>query len=146
MSLQLPTGAPLNQWQRLMLCWCSLAVLCGLLVSFLVTPDPAGFGTHQQWGLPPCSFRVMFGIPCPSCGGTTSFAHFVRGQWLQAWQANAAGFLGAFTCTLFVPWGLLSSFRGRFIGIHSPLKSLLSLLTGLTCVALVHWLVRLSDL
>ena len=56
------------------------AGLTGLAVVTLgiaraLTPAPAGFGTHEQLGLPPCAFLHWTGFPCPSCGLTTCFAH-----------------------------------------------------------------------
>src|SRR5262245_30550053 len=63
-----------------------LAVVLGL--ARWVTPDERGYGTHEQLGLPPCAFRVVTGLPCPSCGMTTSFAYVVRGQVLVAALTN----------------------------------------------------------
>jgi len=138
LPLMTPT-TPLTLAQRIALGLASVMALGLLCSAWLVIPDPAGFGTHQQFGLPPCSFRVVFGIPCPSCGGTTSFAHFVRGQWLRAVQVNAAAFCGAWICLLLVPWGLWCSFRGRIIGLPSPWKTCLSILLVITFIALVQW-------
>ncbi|MGE3821953.1 MAG: DUF2752 domain-containing protein, partial [Isosphaeraceae bacterium] len=48
-----------------------------LVVAFAVAswlePDPSGFGTHRQLGLPPCHFAWVTGKPCPTCGMTTAF-------------------------------------------------------------------------
>lgn len=126
-----------------MLCVLGLIVLCGFFISTQLKPDPRGFGTHQQLGLPPCSFKMIFGIPCPSCGGTTSFACFVRGQWLAAVRANAAAFSGALVCAWFVPWSLFSSFQGRLIRVQHPVQTLLWLLLSLSLIALLQWGVRL---
>lgn len=65
----------------------------GLIVASCLQPDSRGLGTHQQLGLPPCSMRMMFGIRCPGCGMTTSWAYFTRGKWHASAQANVAGFL-----------------------------------------------------
>jgi hypothetical protein len=58
------------------------AVLLGgaaiLLAAARIDPDSRGYGTHQQLGLPPCGFELATGLPCPTCGMTTSFAHFAR--------------------------------------------------------------------
>lgn len=56
-------------------------------------PAVNGLGTHQQLGLPPCSFRVLWAIPCPACGMTTSWVHFVRGDWAASAAVNLGGFL-----------------------------------------------------
>ncbi|MCP4592975.1 MAG: DUF2752 domain-containing protein [bacterium] len=68
----------------------------GLLgVAGWLKPDPSGTGTHTQLGVLPCSTMVVWGIPCPTCGMTTAFAHTVRGQWGAALRAQPAGWLAA---------------------------------------------------
>lgn len=71
-------------WRRLG----ALLILTGcaavLGISAWLKPAPRGFGTHRQLGFGPCGILVMTGYPCPTCGMTTSFAHFVRGQWVQS--------------------------------------------------------------
>ncbi len=62
-------------------------------LSVWLTPAGKGFGTHTQLGLPACSFQRITGIPGPSCGMTTSFAHMSSGNFLQAIQANLFGVL-----------------------------------------------------
>ena len=64
-----------------------------LLVAAGLEPNPKGLGTHQQLGLPPCTMRVVLEIRCPACGMTTSWAHFVRGQWVSSMRVNLGGFM-----------------------------------------------------
>ena len=120
---------------------------CGLLLGFglaaRLEPDVRGYGTHQQMGLPPCSFRLLLNLPCPSCGGTTCFALFVRGRWWQAMSANAATFVLACVCAGLIPWSLGSAVHGRLWGIRRFAPSLSLLLIALSAVALVNWIVRL---
>ncbi len=71
----------------------SLAVIGGFVMAYRLEPDPRGFGTHQRLGLPPCTIRAVFGIPCPSCGMTTSFANITKGRWREAARANVAGLI-----------------------------------------------------
>src|SRR5689334_8800203 len=56
-------------------------------------PDgaPKTMATHTQLGIPPCSFVVLTGKPCPACGMTTSFALLVRGDVAASLRANWAG-------------------------------------------------------
>lgn len=73
--------------------WAILALLPAAVIATaaVLTPDPAGHGTHVQLGLPPCGFLVLTGYPCPGCGLTTCFAHMVRLQIPEAVHANAFG-------------------------------------------------------
>ena len=64
------------------------AGLVGIIGAFTLAlalkPEPRGMGTHQQLGMPPCTMYVLVGLPCPTCGMTTAFAHVVRLQVLDA--------------------------------------------------------------
>jgi len=51
-----------------------------------LTPSPTGYGTHLQLGLGTCSFLRLFGIPCPMCGMTTTFAHLAH---FHLWAGTA---------------------------------------------------------
>ena len=84
-------GFPVARAGRWLLVGWSLFLLGGFALAYALEPDPRGFGTHQSLGLPPCTFRALFGIPCPSCGMTTSFSHFMHGNLWQAFRANAGG-------------------------------------------------------
>ena len=57
----------------------------------VLDPDPRGFGTHEQLGLPPCQMLSLSGVPCPFCGMTTALAHIVRGRVLEAFSTHPAG-------------------------------------------------------
>lgn len=73
----------------------AVAVACAalLIVAARLQPSPAGYGTHTQLGDGPCGLLVVTGLPCPTCGMTTAFAHAVRGRWLRALYAQPAGFV-----------------------------------------------------
>ncbi len=105
-------------------------------------PDPRGFGTHQQLGLPPCSFQTLTGFPCPSCGMTTAFAWTTRGRVDRAWRANPAGALLAPACVMLVPWLLVASATGRTPGTRSPEMVLTALVVATVALSLVAWIVR----
>jgi hypothetical protein len=137
-------GAMLARWQR----WLLVAVgslLLGLLATAArLTPSPRGMGTHQQLGLPPCTVAQWYGIRCPSCGMTTSWAHLTRLNLLGAARANAGGTLLAMAACLCGPWFVLSGAVGRWIG-SAPRESW-TLAAGLTIVAvtIIDWTLRLS--
>ena len=66
---------------------------CLVLVwlSFLLAPRDAAYGTHEQLGLPACSFLSRTGYPCPSCGMTTAFAAMAHGRVALAFEAQPFG-------------------------------------------------------
>jgi len=69
-----------------------LAGLAGLFATALmVEPSPSGLGTHRRLGLPPCSLYALTGVPCPTCGVTTSLAHMARLNVLEALRTQPMG-------------------------------------------------------
>lgn len=76
---------------------------------------------------------------------TTSFAHFVRGQWPSSLRANTAGFFLALTCAVQIPWGLASVRRGRLYFVSHPEYWALGTLVSLSVLSLLQWLMRLSE-
>jgi len=86
----LPSTSSVN---RLMLLTVTVALALPLGVATRLQPSASGLGTHQQLGLPPCTLRLIWGMRCPSCGMTTSWAHAVRGQWSEGFNANVGGML-----------------------------------------------------
>lgn len=90
---------------------CGLAGL--LFLAATLTPDPSGQGTHQQLGLPPCTFTALYNMRCPSCGMTTSWSHVMHGELFSAAQANVGGMLLAFCSLAGAPWLLWTAVRGR---------------------------------
>jgi hypothetical protein len=138
-----PDGFSIGRRGRILLTVGSLAVLGGFAVAYRLEPDPRGFGTHQRLGLPPCTIRAVFGVPCPSCGMTTSFANITKGRWRAAARANFAGLLLSGICAVFVPWSWLSVFYGRLCWIHHPIKIAAFILVAVSGVATVEWMIRL---
>ncbi|MFK7821344.1 MAG: DUF2752 domain-containing protein [Planctomycetaceae bacterium] len=134
---------PLTRRHRTLLAGFGFFLLCGFLLAAYLKPSPAGFGTHRSLGLPPCSFIVMFGKPCPSCGMTTSFAHFVRGQLPSSLRANAAGTILAATCVVLMVWSFCCAWSGRYVWFSEPVNLLAYGLSGLAAITLLHWVWRL---
>lgn len=127
-----------------------LALLGTLLLGFslaaALVPDTRGFGTHRQLGLPECTFRMLFGQPCPGCGMTTSFAHFVRGQWGPSFLANPAGLLFAICCTALVPWCIGSLCADRYWGVRDPIHAATWMLIIVGALACIVWVARVLGL
>jgi len=78
----------------------SLACLGVLVIAAKLQPSPNGLGSHRQLGLQECQFESRTGLPCPTCGMTTSFAHFVRGQILASLWVQPMGTLLALITTM----------------------------------------------
>lgn len=105
-------------------------------------PDPRGFGTHQQLGLPGCSFRMLTGISCPHCGMTTSFAWLVRGDLPASIRANPGGILLAGGMSAVLVWCFLVSYLGRWWLIRDPLACLTKSAVGFLILNILLWLIR----
>jgi len=96
--------------------------------------------THTQLGLPPCTFKTMSGgLPCPSCGMSTSFALLVRGDLWHSVQANFVGTGLAVFGVIFIPWAILSTVRGRLLGIRSVEMTLIRLTIAFVILLFGRW-------
>ncbi|MBN1910561.1 MAG: DUF2752 domain-containing protein [Pirellulales bacterium] len=119
-------------------------MLCPFGVACLLEPDARGHGTHEQLGLGPCSFHVLFGQRCPTCGSTTAFVHLARGQWREAVGANAGGTLLATVCLIAGPWLVASAVRGRWL-FRAPTEKAVAVVVGAVVVVMVvDWIVHLT--
>jgi hypothetical protein len=136
-------GFPVARRGRWLLVGWSLFLIGGFALAFALEPDPRGYGTHQSLGLPPCTFRMLFGIPCPSCGMTTSFSHLMHGNVSQAIRASASGVVLAAVCAIQIPWCWWSAVRSRLVAVAQPATTLLWLFIALTVICLVNWTLRL---
>lgn len=135
--------APIGRIGRTTLFGTAFLLIVGFGVAWLLSPDPRGYGTHQQLGLPPCTFRFLFSRPCPGCGMTTCFAFFVRGQFVEAVRANAAGVVLASVCLLLIPWCLWSAFRGRLWMVSDPVPVVATLFVSLSTLIILLWAIRM---
>jgi hypothetical protein len=95
--------------------------------------------THRQLGLPPCTFRFATGLPCPSCGMTTSFALLIRGDVGNSLRANAAGTVLGLFCLAFVPWAVVSAWRGHLLLIRSVERALTRVVFVFLVLMLLRW-------
>ena len=135
--------APVGTLGRAILFGVATFLTGGFALARSLSPDPQGFGTHQQFGLPPCTTRMLFGIPCPGCGMTTCFAHFVRGEFVLAANANLAGVVLAAVCALLIPWSLWSAHRGRLWMVSDPVTFAGVLTICMSGLAVLFWAARL---
>ncbi|MFP4145911.1 MAG: DUF2752 domain-containing protein [Phycisphaeraceae bacterium] len=98
------------------------AIVLGLAAWF--TPDPSGTGTHTQLGLAPCAMKLTTGLPCATCGMTTSFAYAAEGQFLAAFLTQPAGAILALLTAM------------------AALLSAWALVTGMSLMPLIQQLIR----
>jgi hypothetical protein len=121
-----------------------LGLLTPLGIAARLQPDPRGQGTHQQLGLPPCTFLMLFDRRCPSCGMTTSWAYAVRGQWWRAAATNSGGLLLAVVVAVLGPWLLASAAMGRW-ATRPPHEGVWAAgAVAIVGVTLVDWVCRLT--
>jgi hypothetical protein len=102
----------------------ALVCLAILIAALTLTPDPSGMGTHRALGLQPCGWLQRTNLPCPSCGMTTSFAYFARGNLSASLWTQPMGTVLAFLAGVAVWVGLYIAVTGR------PLHHLLRILPG----------------
>ena len=118
-----------SPWGRLLALGVAVAVLAVLVIAVTLEPASEGIGTHRAMGFAACQFERTTRLPCATCGMTTSFAWFVRGNWLASLYVQPMGFVAAMgTGTVF--WaGLYIALTGR------PIQRLLKQLPGVWLVA-----------
>ena len=126
-----------------------LGIAAGLVVVFAIAAwlDPYDANgralqmeTHRQLGLPPCTFFTLTGgLPCPSCGMTTSFALFMHGDLWNSLRANAVGTVLAAFCLALVPWSLVCAVRGRTYFVVSLERALTKIVLVFLTLMLVRW-------
>ena len=91
----------------------ALGVGCVLWLSGRLEADPRGFGTHEQLGLKPCSFKTFSSYPCMTCGMTTAFTHMAHLEFSEAFRVQPAGACLFLLSVAFVPLAVWASLSGR---------------------------------
>jgi hypothetical protein len=127
---------------RVLLAALGVGLFVLLAVAGVLDPSPSGFGTHRQLGLPPCTFTALFGMRCPSCGMTTSWAHLVRGNVIAAVQSNLGGTLLGISALLAAPWLFVSAVRGRWWVFAPEQRVGITVGVVIGAVTLLDWLWR----
>jgi hypothetical protein len=139
----------LRGWVRGALAGVALALMGVFAVAAWLnpyTPDgaPLSMATHRQMGLPPCTFFWTTGLPCPSCGMTTSFALLVRGDVANSLRANAVGTVLALFGMTLIPWCLASVACKRTLFIYSMERALTGIVLLFLSLMLLRWVIVLA--
>lgn len=118
---------------------CFLAVVA---IGRVLTPDPRGFGTHEQLGLPPCLTMRLFHIPCPFCGMTTSFSLMAHGAFLRAFVVQPAGALGFIVGSVAAALCIVFALAGRRPWTAIPNPVLRRVVTVGGVIILLAWVYK----
>lgn len=91
---------------------------------------------------PPCHFRGLTGLPCPTCGGTRCLQALLAGHPSEAAAWNPLVFLGAIGTTAFGGYAaVVTAFRLPRARIESVSKAELDLLRlGLGIAFAANWI------
>ncbi|QOV90800.1 DUF2752 domain-containing protein [Humisphaera borealis] len=100
----------------------SIACLTVLLIAAGLTPNASGVGSHRGLGLQSCALLERAGMPCPSCGMTTSFTWFAHGNLIASFYVQPMGMLLALACACTVWAGAYVAISGK------PVHRLLAML------------------
>jgi len=118
--------------QRFIALGVGASCLMMLVTAAWLKPNPEGYGTHTEMGLAKCTFFARTGLPCPSCGMTTSWAWFVRGNIEASLYVQPMGAVLAVAAVWCVWVGLYVGVTGK------PVYRLLRVVPGrYFCVPLV---------
>lgn len=90
-------------------CWTILAIGMSL------TARDRGDGTHRQLGLPACWTMVSEGVPCPTCGLTTSITAAAHGDLVASMRANVFGTMLSLALLSVAAAGIVQGVSGRNI-------------------------------
>ena len=138
-----PDRAKLAGRYRLLAAVLGFALMVLLAAAGRLEPDRRGYGTHQQFGLPPCTIYLVFGLRCPTCGMTTSWAHLVRGQIVGAVRANSGGAVLGLLAGIGGVWLPWSAARGRWIGWVPTVNACAWIAAAVVTVTIVDWGLRM---
>jgi hypothetical protein len=125
-----------------------LGIAAGLVLVFttaaLLNPydeqgQPYRMGIHIKLGLQQCAFHWFTGLPCPSCGMTTSFALLMHGDLVNSLKANSVGTILAVVCLAIIPWTLASVIWKRPLFIVSVEAVLLRIVIGFLVLMMFRW-------
>lgn len=124
-----------------------LGLVAGFATAGLLRANPSGQGTHTQLGLPPCAAKLLLGVPCPSCGMTTSLTYFTQLRWRQSFATHPIGPVVGLASLAAIVLGTIAAVRGRWtfrLGRHrpGPLATAAAAIWIINGLLLARWVVR----
>lgn len=115
-----------------------------LLIARLLRPAPERVGTHLQLGLPPCAFLHFTGVPCPSCGLTTSVAHAVRLHFYESAITQPFGLVVFILAALSVPLSIFLIYRRVPLSKFASLRGKKLAIYVMIALFLLSWLYKIA--
>jgi hypothetical protein len=103
-------------------------------VAFVLAVPLAGLWSPR---LPPCPFRTLTGVACPSCGTTRAFEALAHGDLSTAFSLNPLAVTGLLA---FVTGGLLAPIWNRRAGRIPDLRGVVSVRVGLAAALIFNWI------
>ena len=137
------SNRPIQKGDRLMLIFGALAIFTLFAVASMLKPDSKGWGTHRQLGLPPCSFKFFCGVPCPTCGFTTTWSHLMNGNVPAAIRTNFAAVLLWLLAAASGIWMLISGCLGRWFLLLPSVYMWAGVGAPIMIVTFVIWISRI---
>jgi hypothetical protein len=134
-------------WVRGLLVFITVGLVAVFTVAVWIKPydeDGVVRETYGELGLPPCTFKYITGMPCPSCGMTHSFVFLVHGEVRNSFLSelsNPVGTLLASFCLALIPWNLASIALRRPLFIRSIEGALAKFIGVLMTVLLLRWFI-----
>jgi len=90
--------------------------------------------------LPPCTFKGLFGIPCPTCGSTRSVVHLAHGDLFAALAMNPLITLCFIAAVLFFLYNLVAFvFELPRINLILSTREGIAVRAGLVGLVLAQW-------
>lgn len=137
---RVPCGAGARLWAGVV----ALACLSVMVMAGRLSPEPDGLGTHTQLGVPACSVPATWGIPCPTCGVTTAFAHAAQGRMLTALAVQPVGGLAAAATLLLALASGSTVVTGRKWVVNWSRVPALRLAVAAVAVVLLAWVYKIA--